>query len=56
MHGLKLFLFFIFDYQLKRGHLNPSLDIRYSIVVFNMRLLTEMLQLVLPYRSVKSVR
>ena len=40
------------DYWLKRGHLNRSVDIRYSIVAFNMSLLTVKLKLGLPYRNV----
>ena len=43
---------FFLDYWLKRGHLNRSVDIRYSIVAFNMSLLTVKLQLRLPYRKV----
>ena len=46
------FLILIFlDYWLKRGHLNRSVDIRYSIAAINMSLLTK-LQLGLPYRKV----
>ena len=44
--------FFFLDYWLKRGHLNRSVDIRYSIVAFNMSLLTVKLKLGLPYRNV----
>ena len=37
---------------MKRGHLNRSVDIRYSITAFNMSLLTVNLKLGLPYRNV----
>ena len=43
---------FFLDYYLKRGHLNGSADIRYSIVAFNMSLLTLKLKLGLPYRNI----
>ena len=47
------FCFFsIFNYWLKRGHLNRSVEIRDSIVAFNMSLLIVKLQLGLPYRNV----
>ena len=46
------FSFFFLDYWLKRGHLNHSVDIRHSIVAFNVSLLTVKLQLGLPYRKV----
>ena len=45
------FFIFYFNYWLKRGHLNRSVDIRYSIVAFNVSLLTVKLQLGLPYRK-----
>ena len=37
---------------MKKGHFNRSVDIRYSIVAFNMSLLTAKLQLGLPCRNV----
>ena len=37
---------------MKRGHLNCSVDIRYSIVAFNMSLVIVKLQLGLPYRNI----
>ena len=37
---------------MKRGHLNLSVDIRYSIVAFFMSLLTVNVELGLPYRNV----
>ena len=37
---------------MNRGHLNRSVDIRYSVVAFNMSLSTVKLQLELPYRNV----
>ena len=43
---------FFLGYCLKRGHLNRSVDIRYSIVAFNTSLLTVKLQLGVPYRKV----
>ena len=43
---------FFLDYSFKRGHLNRSVDIRYSIVTFNMSLLAVKLKLGLPYRNV----
>ena len=46
------FLIYFLDYWLKRGHLNRSVHIRYSIVAFNLSLLTVKLQLGLPYRKV----
>ena len=46
------FFFSIFNYWLKRGHLNRSVEIRDSIVAFNMSLLIVKLQLGLPYRNV----
>ena len=44
---------FFLGYCLKRGHLNHSVDIRYSIVAFNTSLLTVKLQLGVPYRKVE---
>ena len=41
-----------FNYWFRRGHLNRSVDIRYSIAVFNMSLLTVKLKLGLPCRDV----
>ena len=46
-------IFFFLDYWLKRGHLNRSVDIRYSIVTFNMSLLTVKSKLGLSYRHVR---
>ena len=37
---------------MNRGHLNRSVDIRYSVVAFNMSLSTVKLQFELPYRNV----
>ena len=42
----------VVNYILKRGHLNHSADIRYSIAAFNMSLLVVKLELGLPYRKV----
>ena len=42
----------VVNYKLKRGHLNRSVDIRYSIAAFNMSLLVVKLELGLPYRKV----
>ena len=42
----------VVNYRLKRGHLNRSVDIRYSIGAFNMSLLVVKLQLGLPYGKV----
>ena len=47
------FLIFFSDYCLKRVHLNRSVDIRYSIVAFNISLLTVKSKLGLSYRNVR---
>ena len=46
------YFFYFFKINCKEGHMNRSVDIRYSIVAFNKSLLRTKLRLGLPFKNV----